>query len=344
MKVKNKLLISFTENMAALVNSGMSILDSLKICKKISQTEDNLMLCNKLLEKLEEGESFSNSLRLTSNSFDNLYSSLIKIGEITGNVKTVIKKLDEYLKQKKDMRDKLKAALAYPILVLITSIFVIAVILIFVIPKLISVFEIIANGNESFSLMISKVVYSTKFGIGIIIFIVFLLLMILFLYKINNSVKFKIDKMLFYIPFVSNYQKMICSYDFSFAMKLLCESGIPLVIALEESKKSINNSFYIECIELVKNEISNGNSFSESLKNKIAFPNYFSIWVQIGETTGEVSAVFNQIYNFYNNQSKNLLNQFSSNAESFFILISGILVFVLVLNFVVPIFNILGSF
>ena len=96
-----------------------------------SQTEDNLMLCNKLLEKLEEGESFSNSLRLTSNSFDNLYSSLIKIGEITGNVKTVIKKLDEYLKQKKDMRDKLKAALAYPILVLITSIFVIAVILIF---------------------------------------------------------------------------------------------------------------------------------------------------------------------------------------------------------------------
>ena len=126
-------------------------------------------------------------------------------------------------------------------------------------------------------------------------------------------------------------------------MKILCGSGIQIVDALIQSSEVVKNDYFKKEIYEVREEISEGMSFTESLKGKIVFPKYFIAWMGIGETTGNIVQIFDQIYYYYDSRSKYYLKQFSTNAESVFILLTGIIVFVMVMQFVLPIFKMLGE-
>lgn len=343
MKVSEKLLLSFTENMSALVHSGMSIIDSLSVTKEIDDCKQNEELCSLLMEELKNGEPLSNALEKISPDFNGLYKSLIQIGERTGNTDVVFGKLCGYLMQKREMKEKIRASLTYPIIVFCTAIAVIFIILFFVFPKLSSVFEVLSEGSKNFVLITSNMKRNTYVFMIISSIILMGIGIVFYLYKNNTAVKMKIDFLKFHIPLLSFYEKFICIYDFSFSMKILCGSGIQIVDALIQSSEVVKNDYFKKEIYEVREEISEGMSFTESLKGKIVFPKYFIAWMGIGETTGNIVQIFDQIYNYYESRSKYYLKQFSTNAESVFILLTGIIVFVMVMQFVLPIFKMLGE-
>ena len=343
MKVSEKLLLSFTENMSALVHSGMSIIDSLSITKEIDDCKQNEELCSHLIEELNNGELLSNALEKISPDFNGLYKSLIQIGERTGNIDIVFGKLCDYLMQKREMKEKIRASLTYPVIVFCTAIAVIFIILFFVFPKLSSVFEVLSEGSKNFVLITSNMKRNTYVFMIISSIILMGTGIVFYLYKNNSAVKMKIDFLKFHIPLLSFYEKFICIYDFSFSMKILCGSGIQIVDALIQSSEVVKNDYFKKEIYEVREDISEGMSFTESLKGKIVFPKYFIAWMGIGETTGNIVQIFDQIYNYYESRSKYYLKQFSTNAESVFILLTGIIVFVMVMQFVLPIFKMLGE-
>lgn len=343
MKVSEKLLLSFTENMSALVHSGMSIIDALNITREIDDGKQNNELCSLLMEELKNGEPLSNALEKISPDFNGLYKSLIQIGERTGNIDIVFGKLCDYLMQKREMKEKIRASLTYPIIVFCTAIAVIFIILFFVFPKLSSVFEVLSEGSKNFVLITSNMKRNTYVFIIISSIILMGIGMVSYLYRNSAAVKMKIDFLKFHIPLLSFYEKFICIYDFSFSMKILCGSGIQIVDALIQSSEVVKNDYFKKEIYEVREDISGGMSFSESLKGKIVFPKYFIVWMGIGETTGNIVQIFDQIYNYYESRSKYYLKQFSTNAESVFILLTGIIVFVMVMQFVLPIFKMLGE-
>ena len=343
MKVSEKLLLSFTENMSALVHSGMSIIDSLSVTKEIDDCKQNEELCSHLIEELNNGDLLSNALDKISPDFNGLYKSLIRIGERTGNTDIVFGKLCGYLMQKREMKEKIRASLTYPIIVFCTAIAVILIIIFFVFPKLSSVFEVLSEGSKNFVLITSNMKRNTYVFMIISSIILMGIGIVFYLYKNNTAVKMKIDFLKFHIPLLSFYEKFICIYDFSFSMKILCGSGIQIVDALIQSSEVVKNDYFKKEIYEVREEISEGMSFTESLKGKIVFPKYFIAWMGIGETTGNIVQIFDQIYNYYESRSKYYLKQFSTNAESVFILLTGIIVFVMVMQFVLPIFKMLGE-
>lgn len=342
MKVSEKLLISFTENLSTLINSGLSVMDALSVCKTIDDSKNNVQLCNFLLRQLSNGDPLYEALKIASSDFNGLYVSLVKIGEKTGNIHAVLKKLSEYLNQKKVIKDKIKSSLSYPLIVFATAIIVILIIMFFVFPKLESVFEVISDGNKDFEEISGRIRLSSSF-VSIFVLLVFVFSLSLFLlYKKSYSAKCLLDKLCFKIPFLNKYTAMICTYDFAFSMKLLCSSGIQIVGALEESKDVVKNEYYKSQIDLVKDSVAEGNGFSQSLADKEVFPKYLKTWMGIGETIGNVSNVFDQVYQYYTMRTDYILKQVAGNAESVFILITGIVIFALVCQFVLPIFNVLG--
>ena len=343
MKVSEKLLLSFTENMSALVHSGMSIIDALNITREIDDGKQNNELCSLLMEELNNGEPLSNALDKIFPDFNGLYKSLIRIGERTGNTDVVFGKLCGYLMQKREMKEKIRASLTYPIIVFCTAIAVIFIILFFVFPKLSSVFEVLSEGSKNFVLITSNMKRNTYVFMIISSIILMGIGIVFYLYKNNTAVKMKIDFLKFHIPLLSFYEKFICIYDFSFSMRILCGSGIQIVDALIQSSEVVKNDYFKKEIYEVREEISEGMSFTESLKGKIVFPKYFIAWMGIGETTGNIVQIFDQIYYYYDSRSKYYLKQFSTNAESVFILLTGIIVFVMVMQFVLPIFKMLGE-
>lgn len=329
--------------MSALVHSGMSIIDSLSVTKEIDDCKQNEELCSHLIEELNNGDLLSNALDKISPDFNGLYKSLIRIGERTGNTDIVFGKLCDYLMQKREMKEKIRASLTYPIIVFCTAIAVIFIILFFVFPKLSSFFEVLSEGSKNFVLITSNMKRNTYVFMIISSIILMGIGIVFYLYKNNSAVKMKIDFLKFHIPLLSFYEKFICIYDFSFSMKILCGSGIQIVDALIQSSEVVKNDFFRREIYEVREDISGGMSFTESLKGKKVFPKYFIAWMGIGETTGNIVQIFDQIYNYYESRSKYYLKQFSTNAESVFILLTGIIVFVMVMQFVLPIFKMLGE-
>ncbi len=349
MKVSEKLLLSFTENMSALVHSGMSIIDALNITREIDDGKQNNELCSLLMEELKNGEPLSNALEKISSDFNGLYKSLIQIGERTGNTDVVFGKLCGYLMQKREMKEKIRASLTYPIIVFCTAIAVIFIILFFVFPKLSSVFEVLSEGSKNFVLITSNMKRNTYVFMIISSIILMGIGIVFYLYKNNTAVKMKIDFLKFHIPLLSFYEKFIWEvglfpHIYSLPMGvILCGSGIQIVDALIQSSEVVKNDYFKKEIYEVREEISEGMSFTETLKNKKVFPKYFIAWMGIGETTGNIVQIFDQIYNYYESRSKYYLKQFSTNAESVFILLTGIIVFVMVMQFVLPIFKMLGE-
>lgn len=343
MKVSEKLLLSFTENISALVRSGLTIIDSINVIRKIDDCKQNNELCSLLIDELNNGESLSSALGIVSSDFNGLYKSLIWIGEKTGNINIVLSKLCDYLTKKREMKEKIKSSLTYPVIVFCTAIIVILVILFFVFPKLSSVFEVLSEGNKNFILVTSNMKRMSVIFLILTSILLVGFISVYYLYRKNKRIKLKIDFIKFQIPLISFYEKFTCIYDFSFSMKILCSSGIQIVNALEQSSEVVRNEYFKKEILEVKNDVSEGMTFSESLKSKSVFPKYFTVWIGIGETTGNIVQVFNQIYDYYESRNNYYLKQFSTNSESAFILLTGIVVFVMVVQFVLPLFKMLGE-
>ena len=93
MKVSEKLILSFTENMSVLINSGLSVMESLNVALRIDDSKENVKLCTLLTNELSDGESFYDALRNASDDFKGLYAALIKIGEKTGSINLVLERL-----------------------------------------------------------------------------------------------------------------------------------------------------------------------------------------------------------------------------------------------------------
>ncbi|WP_318661694.1 type II secretion system F family protein [Treponema sp.] len=342
MKVSEKLILSFTENMSVLINSGLSVMESLNVALRIDDSKENVKLCTLLTNELSDGESFYDALRNASDDFKGLYAALIKIGEKTGSINLVLERLSEYLRKKKEIKEKIRSALSYPLIVFVTAFIVILVIMFFVFPKLETVFDVISEGATEFESVSMKVKSTSRLISFSALFLLMSIFVITAVYKKNVCAKKKIDKVLFKIPLVKNYLSMMCTYDFAFSMKLLCSSGVSVVEALEESGHVVKNEYYRKQIEDVKISVSEGNGFSVSMNDKNVFPKYLKTWIGIGETAGNVSGVFDQVYKYYGSRSEYILKEIAGNAESVFILITGIIIFVLVCQFVLPVFSILG--
>lgn len=336
-------IIAFTENIYSLISSGLSLTDSLRICVDIDTNKDNKKVYKTAYEKILQGDTFSSCLQDYPKDFPSLYIAMIKTGEKSGDITKVLERLVLYLKQKKETGQKIKASLSYPLIVLITSFIVIGVIIFYVLPKL----QVIFESFEDSSYQITNSIRDIK-GFLFVLLVVGIILIACFLgcvilHKKNEAAAFKLDKMLFYIPFIKDYVKISNTSEFAFTMQLMCSSGFQLTEGLCQAEQVVTNRFYKKQIKELRQDIINGKLFSDSLNNKTVFPGYLKTWLSIGENTGSVEKVFTQVYDYYQKESSRLITKIVTNCEPIFILITGLFILFIISKFVLPIFSILGD-
>lgn len=342
-KYRQSLIISFTQSMAALLKSGLQLQEALTVYSNIESSREGKKLCFVLRERINNGLSFSKSLETYRNSFGNLYLELVSIGENSGTIVDVFEKLSGYLKEKKETTQKLVQALIYPLIVLFTAFLVVICIMFFVFPRLKNIFEVFTENSEQIALKIDNLKHGILFtSAGIILLVVLISLFFIFR-RLSEKFKNKTDKYLFMIPVFGKFLKTMNTNDFSFAMKLLSSSNVLFVQALEQAATVSSNYYYRNEVLNVKNEIVNGFDISEAFARHSVFPTYFVAWIAIAEATGNIENVFNQIHDYYSTEAKTIISNFVVSAEPIFILITGILIFIMVGQFVLPVFSLLGA-
>ncbi|MBQ3023936.1 MAG: type II secretion system F family protein [Spirochaetaceae bacterium] len=342
-RFSNKVLIEFTDIFASMLDSNLSIQDSLLLINEISENIKVKQLSKELHSEILHGKTLHDSLSLFPTTFSSLYRGMARLSERTGNPKEIFNHLSTFLHKTDETKQKIIEALTYPILVICFAILCCILLIIYVLPKLI---QILIQFDSS-SIEVVQKIESLRIFIFVFIIVLCIFFILYFILKrlcIKNNILAEIrDKILLKMPFIGNYFLSKQTLDFSFAMELLTNAGRNIPDALKDSALSISNLYYKKSIYDVHKELEKGKILSSAFEAVKFFPSYVVTWIKIGEKTGNVENVFSQIHKYFQTQVERNLKKIYIYLEPILILLAGIIIILIITNFILPIFNMYGA-
>ena len=336
-------VLEFTEIMTSLLASGLTIQDAIALCSSITANPKTVLLCKSLLKALQNGLPLHEALKIHSPSFPPLYRSLVRLGEQTGSVAAVFKRMSAYLRNEKKTRGKIGNVLWYPVLVLCIAIAGSIGIIAFILPRMAEIFSAFNVGaDESAVLELAKVYRSIWVSAIVFVLIAAAVISSVVLRRHSNRFAYLSDFLFLNMPLFGGFVKAIQTMDFSFAMEMLTGSGINVHTALRETSGVVRNRAYSRALGEVYSMLLKGERLSSAFGFFKEFPPYIATWVAVGERTGSVEPVFTQIRSYFEEDVDRLSERLMNLLEPCLILAVGVIVLLMVLQFILPLFSLYG--
>lgn len=337
-KLKNKDLKVFSKEMSILLKSGCEISKILRIL--IDESNDKLRIVLKeIFRNIEKGNSIKESFENTK-AFSSFYISMIAAGEVSGNLDDIMDKLATYYDKENKLRNKITSILIYPTALIITMIISFVFILLFLIPN----FEdIYADNNVKIPGLTKILIFLSHLVRDDLLLIMignlFLIGGLVYLKRNNNKFNEMINKLIFKLPIIKTYMKLIISNKFIKALSVLISSGVQIVDSIEISAKVMSNEYIYEKICKANEFIKKGNSIGDSLKTVEELPSLLLSMIVIGEESGNLDTVLNTLTEYYENELDSRLEIGTKYFENFITLFIGILVGIVVISMMLPMFD-----
>ena len=340
MSVSQKEKMFFTEHLSLMLRGKTSLIEAIEILKNETKSKTLKKTLDDVLKKVLEGESLHRSLERHSNVFDRFFQSIVRVGEESGTLEENLRYLSICLKSEYSLRRKIIGALIYPILIVITALFVIIAITIFVLPKLLTLFK---------SLEI-KLPLATRILLGSGSFLqkhwAFLLagtIFLVILYRIlrfSKTFGFYFDKIGLALPFFGTISKNHNLARFSRILFTLLKSGMSILEALDICIESMSNQVYKKDLGIVRIGVERGEKISQGLKQvPKTFSAIFAQMVFVGEETGTLEESMLYLAEFYESEVDSAAKGLLSIFEPALLILVGLFVAFVVLAIITPIYQ-----
>ena len=339
-KITNKDIIIFTRQLSSLIESGVNILNSLNIISNQIPNKYLKSVLNDVSAKIKDGKSLSDSLRMHPQLFSNLYIAMIHSGEMGGNIDQALKSLADYLEKEEDFKSSILSSLTYPFFIFAVSVLTVIILLGFVIPKLITMFE---DMGQILPLPTKILINLSQFLRSYWWFILAVVFVSIFLWqRICHAPQGKIliDKLKLKLVI---WRDIVLKINISRLMRtlsLLLSSGIPIFSALDISTSVLENQILKLEVQGFKGQIAGGLSFSKCLNGSKLFPAFITNIVTVGEETGNLEKSLLRIADDYDKEVDRTLKTLTRLLEPAIILVMGLIVGFIVLSMLLPIFQI----
>jgi type II secretory pathway component PulF len=339
-----KTVLEFTEMMELLLGSGLSLRDALEIVTLAGKKSGTGFLGKRLLERIRRGASFAGAIQTMEDLFPPIYRGMINVGDAAGSVERIFPRLSAYMREQKKLRDKTAGALAYPVLVLSVSILGIAALVLFVIPKMETIFS--GFGGSAVE-MIHTNIRSIKGFFTLLLLIILLIILGLISLRgmagTNKDLACFLDYQVLRIPIIGDFIASWETLNFTFAMEVLTGGGISVETAIEEAGKLVFNRAYRRSLTLVQGKVLNGGSLSRAFSEEKTVPSCMSQWISVGERSGKTEKIFSQIRSYFQDEIEQRISQFLSLIEPIMITAVGLIIMGLVAGIILPLFSIYGT-
>ncbi len=336
-------ILLFTQTMHSLLASSLPIQDALAVCGEVLSGSGEKKFCKTILKNINEGNRLCDALREYSKLLPSLYIPLINIGEESGTLAEVFGKLADYIKGRKNVKQKVLQSLAYPVLVLATAIIVIFVLLLFVLPRLEDIFDAFTDSKGEIARQVASIKLHFFITVAVLYVLLLALALSIILRKFSEKIAFAMDCAILKIPVIGKTIMTMQMHDLSFAMKVLTEVHFPFIESLGYSAQVLSNARLKKTVSSVCASVADGMGAGQSFETERIFPKYFVVWIKIAERNGNTAEAFGQIYEYYSNESSRILDGITAFAEPVFILITGAVITAVISEFVLPVFNLLGA-
>lgn len=339
-RVSNKKVVMFSKELAILLTANISLVEALRIQY---EQEDNPYFRERIFmigKMVDDGAPFSVALSRFPEIFSDFYINLVKSGEVSGKLQEALVHLSDYMEKQYILASKIKNALMYPFVILAGFALVGLVVMAFVVPQLVSVFE----ENQQELPFITRVLIAVSDFMENN-FIVVILLIIIFGYLVKKYVatdkgKDNLDKLILKLPqFKTILQKFYLS-RFAENLSMLIGSGIPIVNALKISGDVVGNNVYKKVIYNSVDEVKIGGSVAYAFERSEDVPPLLSRMIRVGEKTGRVDVVLKDIANFYEKEVDIAVDGLMALIEPVLIFILGGGVGLLVAAILLPIYQV----
>ncbi len=339
-KVSEKDIALFTRQMATMMKAGVPLLQAFDIVGKGHSNPRVTKLLMDIKSDVETGSSLAAAFRKQPLYFDALFCNLIQAGEQAGILETLLERLATYKEKILAIKSKIKAALFYPVAVIVVAFIITAVIMIFVIPAFKQVFT-------SFG---ADLPAPTLFVMGLSDFFVeywYLIFGILIggvwgffeLWKRSEAVQIAMDRMLLRAPIFGEIVRKSVIARWTRTLSTMFAAGVPLVEALDSVGGAAGNYVYKIATKQIQQEVSTGTSLTAAMGNAGVFPNMVVQMASIGEESGALDHMLSKVADFFEAEVDDAVEALSSLMEPLIMVVLGVLIGGMVIAMYLPIFK-----
>lgn len=336
--------IVFTRQLATMISSGLPIVSALKILENQARNANFKKALNDIIINIDSGGSLSASIEKHPRIFNNLYRSLIRAGEASGKLDEIMNRLADNMEKDAQFKSKTRGALVYPAVIVVVMFGVLAIMMVFVIPRLADLYEEIgAELPITTKLLLATSSFATNFWWAVILLSIGLILLFRKAVQTTQG-RYILDDTTFKFPIIGKLLKETQLTSFTRTLSLLVKSGIPIISALEISQDTLSNIHFKEAVAASIAQIEKGKGLSESLRNFQQFPPILPEMMAVGEQTGKLDEVLEKVSTYFENEATNLANNLATALEPIIMVTLGVVVGFLVISLILPIYSLISQF
>lgn len=342
-KVKLEELTLFSRQFATLVDAGVPIVRSLNILSLNSSNKTLKKALAKVTEDIEAGLPLSKSLAAHPKIFPLMYTDMIAAAEVGGALPEVLDRLAGYLEKDKSIKSKVKAAFTYPAIVSVVAVLAVVIVLLFVIPQFIPLFE---DMGEELPLPTRILLGSSEFFLNywyIALAAVVVIGVAFAIYQRTAVGKIHIDYIKLKIPIIGNVVTKSTIARFSRTLETLQRSGVPLVEALSIVGKASGNYHVEQAVLKALYALERGEQISKPLAKSWIFPPLVTQMIEIGEETGELEALLSKVADFYEEEVEIAVKNLTSLIEPVITVFLGAMVGFIAVAVIMPIYDLMAA-
>ncbi len=353
-KVKPKILMIFTRQLATLIDSGLPLLRGLNVLAKQEPNPVLKSTISSLADSVQGGSTFSESLGQHPKMFNKLFVNMVKAGELGGVLEVVLTRLAEYQEKAHKLKGKIVSAMVYPLIVMFIAVAIMSFLMLFIVPKFREMFADMEGGELP---LISRVVFgfsdwmlkptllfTGESGLPNAVWILFI--------AVGGYLSFTawartpkgrniVDASKLKIPIFGDIQRKSAIARFTRTLGTLVTSGVPILQALNITRDTAGNVVVATAIDKVHDAVKEGESIVTPMTGSGIFPNLVVSMVDVGEETGQLPEMLLKIADVYDDEVDGAVTALTSILEPIMIVILALVVGAIVFALFLPLIKVI---
>ena len=344
-KIKTKVLTQFTRQLATLVNAGLPLMRGIEVLKRQMKDAQMAEALTGISENIAAGGTFSEALTAYPKIFDNLYVNMVKAGEAGGVLEVVLARLAEFAEKSEKIKNKVKGAMIYPIVVLLAAIGITGFLMVKVVPQFKQVFEDMLGGAAlpgitQFVMNVSEWVQANWL---VLVVIGFALTVIKKIVAKTEKGAYLFDMMSLKMPITGTLVQRTAVSRVTRTLGTLLSSGVPILQSLTIVRDTTGNRVVSKALQNVHDAVKDGEGMTEPLSQCKVFPPMVTSMVEVGEETGALADMLTRIANTYDDEVDNAVAGMTAAIEPALIIFLAVVVGTIVVAMFLPMIKIISS-
>ncbi len=342
-RVGDKRISIFTRQFSVMLDAGLPLVQCLEILGDQEENRTFQTCINQVRSDVESGQSLADAMRKHPKVFDNLFTNMVAAGEAGGILDIILQRLSVYIEKAVKLKSQVKAALIYPVAIMVIAALVVFIILWKVIP----VFAQLFSGLGGEMPFLTQMVISASNFVGRYFIFMFILLVLggMAISRWHKTYRGRriLDGALLKIPIIGMLLRKIAVARFCRTLATLTSSGVPILDGLEITAKTAGNAIIEDSVMSVRKSVEEGKTISEPLGETKVFPAMVVQMINVGEQTGALDQMLSKIADFYEDEVDTAVAGLMKLIEPLMITVLGVVIGTIVAAMYLPLYSILNQ-